>query len=456
MQLTNSLIVLFLEVFIISCNLKDNGETELRQSGTKETKLLIHESWDHPLTKMERLKSLSTEPKPFIFNNDFYLLENWRSSYLPGPRKGVKKKEIWIAHLPNGPEDYEGRTFISTPLKENSLGTAIVWEGRVYVFGVNETKNRKYVEMTRSENLKTWSEPVKVFDSPAGKIFNVSLTRDDKGFVFLWETDCLGKPFTMCFGRISSLTDNWNDHIIKDANYGDHKYTGGPEVVYANGWYYLLYLESLEVGWETRITRSRDLIQWQDAPEDRPFLTHNVNNKNLPYSEPEVHEINASDPGLTVYNGKVIVYFTGGIQQEGADLQWAIFNGTIHELMESYFLESFKKKPLRYGMVTGIKPEKIAYYKELHANTWEGVLKKIKEANIENYSIYIQKIEDKYYLFSYYEYVGNNYEEDMKKIAADTTTQRWWKETDPCQIPLPEASSKNEIWTTMEEVFHTD
>jgi L-rhamnose mutarotase len=107
-------------------------------------------------------------------------------------------------------------------------------------------------------------------------------------------------------------------------------------------------------------------------------------------------------------------------------------------------------------MVTGIKPEKIAYYKELHANTWEGVLKKIKECNIENYSIYLQKIEYKYFLFSYYEYVGNNYEEDMKKIAADTTTQRWWRETDPCQIPLPEAAAQNQIWTTMEEVFHTD
>ncbi len=115
---------------------------------------------------------------------------------------------------------------------------------------------------------------------------------------------------------------------------------------------------------------------------------------------------------------------------------------------------SSSNKPIRFGMVTGIKPEKIAYYKELHANTWDGVLNKIKECNIENYSIYLQKIEDKYYLFSYYEYVGNNYEEDMKRIAADTTTQRWWKETDPCQIPLPEAAAQNQIWAEMEGVFH--
>jgi L-rhamnose mutarotase len=42
----------------------------------------------------------------------------------------------------------------------------------------------------------------------------------------------------------------------------------------------------------------------------------------------------------------------------------------------------------------------------------------------------------------------------MKKIAADSTTQRWWRETDPCQLPLPEAAVAGKIWTPMEEVFH--
>lgn len=116
--------------------------------------------------------------------------------------------------------------------------------------------------------------------------------------------------------------------------------------------------------------------------------------------------------------------------------------------------EATKKEPLRVGMVTGLKPEKIAYYKELHANTWEGVLKKIKECNIRNYSIYFKKIEDKYYLFSYYEYIGDNYELDMKKIASDSVTQRWWRETDPCQQPLPDAAAAGEIWSPMDEVFH--
>ena len=43
----------------------------------------------------------------------------------------------------------------------------------------------------------------------------------------------------------------------------------------------------------------------------------------------------------------------------------------------------------------------------------------------------------------------------MAKMAADPVTQRWWKETDPCQIPIPGCSPK-EFWSAMEEVFHLD
>lgn len=108
----------------------------------------------------------------------------------------------------------------------------------------------------------------------------------------------------------------------------------------------------------------------------------------------------------------------------------------------------------RFGTVTGLKPEKLEYYKQLHAAVWPVVLKKIKECNIQNYSIYLKEIAGKPYLFSYFEYIGNDFDGDMKKMASDSTTQRWWKETDPCQQPLPEAAAKGKIWAGMDEVFH--
>lgn len=107
----------------------------------------------------------------------------------------------------------------------------------------------------------------------------------------------------------------------------------------------------------------------------------------------------------------------------------------------------------RFGMVTGIKDDQIDYYKKLHAAIWPGVAKKIKECHIRNYSIYLKEIDHKHYLFSYFEYTGNDFTKDMQLMAADTTTQRWWRETAPTQIPLPDAAAKNETWSRAEEVF---
>jgi L-rhamnose mutarotase len=110
----------------------------------------------------------------------------------------------------------------------------------------------------------------------------------------------------------------------------------------------------------------------------------------------------------------------------------------------------------RHGMVIGIKPDKIEYYKKLHAAAWPGVLAKIKECHIRNYSIYLREVEKgQYLLFSYFEYTGDDLAADMARMAADPETRRWWKETDPCQSPIPTRGEK-EFWSRMEEVFHTD
>lgn len=110
----------------------------------------------------------------------------------------------------------------------------------------------------------------------------------------------------------------------------------------------------------------------------------------------------------------------------------------------------------RYGMVTGLKADKIEDYKKLHAAAWPQVKKKITECNIHNYSIYLKEIDGKFYLFSYWEYTGEDFDADMKNMAADSTTQEWWKLTAPMQLPLPEAAEKGETWSRMEEVFHQD
>jgi L-rhamnose mutarotase len=113
-------------------------------------------------------------------------------------------------------------------------------------------------------------------------------------------------------------------------------------------------------------------------------------------------------------------------------------------------------KVQRHAWVTGLKPEKAAYYRQLHANPWPSVNAKLKECNIRNFSIYEREIGGKTYLFAYLEYTGKDFDADMKKMADDPETQRWWKETDPCQSPLPEALKAGKIWSDTRELYHLE
>ena len=103
----------------------------------------------------------------------------------------------------------------------------------------------------------------------------------------------------------------------------------------------------------------------------------------------------------------------------------------------------------RYGMLIKIKPENIDKYKRLHADVWPGVLEMIAECNITNYSIYHK--DDM--MFSYFEYVGEDFDADMAKMAADPATQKWWDLCKPLLEPI-ETRAEGEFWADMEEVFH--
>jgi L-rhamnose mutarotase len=107
----------------------------------------------------------------------------------------------------------------------------------------------------------------------------------------------------------------------------------------------------------------------------------------------------------------------------------------------------------RYGSVIGIKPEKLAEYKALHAAVWPAVLQQIRSSHIRNYTIYLREPEN--LLFSHFEYHGTDFAADMARMAADPETQRWWAVCGPCQAPLA-TRQPGEHWAAMEEVFHCD
>jgi len=105
----------------------------------------------------------------------------------------------------------------------------------------------------------------------------------------------------------------------------------------------------------------------------------------------------------------------------------------------------------RYGSLIKVKPDRLEEYKKCHVAVWPGVLQKITECNIRNYSIYYKDG----MLFSYFEYIGENYQEDMEKMAKDPETQRWWDFVKPMQQPI-KTRKEGEWWADMEEIFHLE
>ena len=109
-------------------------------------------------------------------------------------------------------------------------------------------------------------------------------------------------------------------------------------------------------------------------------------------------------------------------------------------------------KVKRVGMVIEIKSEKIAEYKELHAESNPGVRDLLSKYHIHNFSIYLHEINGRFYEFGYYEYTGNDYEGDMAGLAAEPRNKKWLSICDPMQIPLEGYDS----WAEMAMVYRND
>ena len=110
----------------------------------------------------------------------------------------------------------------------------------------------------------------------------------------------------------------------------------------------------------------------------------------------------------------------------------------------------------RFGWFGKLKPDMVEKYVDLHANPWPAVIERNSSCHLQNYSIFHKMLPSgEHYLFSYVEYTGDDFEADMKRMAADPEIQRWWDECKPCFDRL-EDLPPGEVWSEMEEVFYQE
>jgi len=295
--------------------------------------------WKHPLVYEGELGSPLVEVTPFVFEGRLYLLENWQKhwEYSQGEHgEHFEEDEIRI-------RDVASDEIVSTPFVGHGLGMALVHEGRVYVFGGDWGEGEKWhikdIEMASSDDLVNWTNPQVVLEANEDEnFFNVSVCRGDGEYIMLVESNDPQWPaFTFKYFRSDDLV-NWEQ--IPDAYYGEEKYVGGPALYRYGAYFYTLYLESLgNRHYETRVTRSKDLVHWQDAPDDRPFVTYDPESRVHPLRSTEIYETNASDAEFCYWQGETIVYYTGGDQRYAGDLKRATFDGAPQELLEYFYVE---------------------------------------------------------------------------------------------------------------------
>ncbi|TFY61208.1 hypothetical protein EVJ58_g4655 [Rhodofomes roseus] len=109
----------------------------------------------------------------------------------------------------------------------------------------------------------------------------------------------------------------------------------------------------------------------------------------------------------------------------------------------------------RVCQIIKLKPEAEAEYKALHANAWPGVLTALARAHIVDYSIHYYP--PLHLLIASFKYTGTDFDVDMRKVAEDEETRRWWALTDKMQESFVEGATgsggEKPWWLDLEEVF---
>jgi hypothetical protein len=206
-----------------------------------------------------------------------------------------------------------------------SLASALVHKGTFYAFASRFSPDGwNDVTLLRSKNLRQWTQKL-VIPQEQEHLFNSSVCRADGRFVMAYESDDRRfTPFTIKFA-VSTDLETWTK--MPETVFGTDRYAACPCLRYANGFFYLLYLEHRTPRWffETYVARSKDLKKWEVSTAN-PVLTPGLSDG-----------INASDPDLIEYRGQTYLYYSVGDQRTWSKLKRATYPTSMAEFLAGWF-----------------------------------------------------------------------------------------------------------------------
>ncbi len=255
------------------------------------------------------------EAAPVVWQDRLALLKCLR------PASGGTKADYHLAL-----DDVESGRELARFADGYSLASALVHDDTLHVFASRfEPAGWSDVTQFRSKDLRNWQSNL-VVNQEREHLFNTSVCAAKDGFVMAYESDDPKfVPFTIKFATSPDL-ETWTKK--PDAIFGADRYAACPCLRYANGWYYVLYLEQRTPRWffQTYLARSKDLVSWELSPAN-PVLTPGLDDG-----------INASDPDVVEFRGQTWLYYSVGDQRTWSKLKRAVYPGRLAEFFESYFI----------------------------------------------------------------------------------------------------------------------
>lgn len=276
------------------------------------------------------------ETTPVVFKNKPYRFE-----YVRGRYWGNKAGNSYFRFI-----DHETGRATKSFAPGFHLGSAYVYNDTIFVTAVNAWDGED-IHIFSSVDFENWDHWV-ALKLPSFGIFNTSLTRDDKQFVLMFEIgrpkEEAGERFTARFA-VSDDLRKW-ELLPSDHNYSKDRYTAPHCLKYLDGYYYDFYLE-IHNGYETRVVRSKDLVNWESSKfnpvmkisvEDKMIANENLSDE-LRKRIAGAENCNNSDIDFCEYNGKLIINYCWGNQRGIEFLGEASYEGTTAQFLKGWFPE---------------------------------------------------------------------------------------------------------------------
>ena len=124
--------------------------------------------------------------------------------------------------------------------------------------------------------------------------------------------------------------------------------------------------------------------------------------------------------------------------------------GRIHAVEET--AQRRRRRMKRYGMVIGVRPEKLEEYKRLHAAVWPEILRLLTEAAC---AATIRSSRRTSCCSATSNITATILKPAFQRMNAEPIVKEWYAVCEPCQVPLA-TRKPGEWWAEMAEVFHME